>query len=56
METSGIKFLPLVRYRHFVAADEAVLKYYSKTGRLTDCVLGQVWGQGEGQPRPRATD
>jgi hypothetical protein len=42
---SGITFLPLVRYRHFVEADEAVLKYL--------CMIAtySVF-QGEGRPRP----
>jgi hypothetical protein len=41
---SEITFLPLVRYRHFVVADESVLKYYSQTGRLTDSAWGGRFG------------
>ncbi len=51
----GITFLPLVRYRHFVAADKAVFKYYSQTGRLTASVWvgGRFWSGGGATTAPR---
>ncbi len=55
METSGLTFVPLVHYHHFLVPK--VLIFYSQTGRLTDSVWGWgVWGQGEGRPRPHDTD
>jgi hypothetical protein len=38
----SVRYSAIICLSHFVAADEAVLKYYSQTGRLT----ASVWGGG----------